>query len=125
MHAFLMIGCFLLAASEYLLGSAHMIPDERLSTNRVVVTNALSQSLDIDSPPVVMVELPKSVKKTKKAKKQKKNKFGVKKRPPPPADCINLWENCKPDHVCCDFCAFCQCRLFRTVCFCRMGNPRC
>lgn len=55
MHALLMIGCFLLAASEYLLGSAHMIPDERLSTNRVVVTNALSQSLDMGSPPVVMV----------------------------------------------------------------------
>lgn len=55
MHAFLMIGCFVLAATEYLLGSAHMIPDERLSTNRVVVSNALSQSLDMGSPPVVIV----------------------------------------------------------------------
>ncbi|KAM7401607.1 hypothetical protein PAMP_016909 [Pampus punctatissimus] len=125
MHAFLMISCFVLAV-EYFLVSAYMIPDERLSTNRVVVSNALSQNLDMASPPVVIVELPKSVKKNKKTKKQKKNKFGVKKHPPPPADCIPLWGSCKSaGNVCCDFCAFCQCRLFRTVCFCRMGNPRC
>lgn len=55
MHAFLLLGCFVLAATEYLLGSAHMIPDERLSTNRVVVANALSQSLAVDPPPVVIV----------------------------------------------------------------------
>ncbi|KAE8298823.1 Sodium- and chloride-dependent taurine transporter Solute carrier family 6 member 6 [Larimichthys crocea] len=54
MHAFLLLGCFVLAATEYLLGSAHMIPDERLSTNRVVVANALSQSLAVDPPPVVI-----------------------------------------------------------------------
>ncbi|XP_038551373.1 agouti signaling protein 1 [Micropterus salmoides] len=126
MHAFLLLGCFVLAATEYFLGSAHMIPDERLSTNRVVVSNALTQNLEIGSPPVVIVELPKSAKKNKKTKKQKKNKFSVKKRPPPPADCIPLWGSCKsPGNVCCDFCAFCQCRLFKTVCICRMGNPRC
>ncbi|XP_044065727.1 agouti signaling protein 1 [Siniperca chuatsi] len=126
MHAFLLLSCFVLAATEYFLGSAHMIPEEKLSTNRVVVSNALSQNLEMGSPPVVIVELPKSAKKNKKTKKQKKNKFSVKKRPPPPADCIPLWGSCKsPGNVCCDFCAFCQCRLFRTVCFCRMGNPRC
>lgn len=54
------------------------------------------------------------------------NKYGVKKRPPPPANCISLWGSCKSQGtVCCDYCAFCQCRLFRTVCYCRMGNPRC
>ncbi|XP_047440164.1 agouti signaling protein 1 [Mugil cephalus] len=126
MHASLLLGCFLLAATQYFLGSAHMIPDERLSANRVVVSNALSQNLEIGSPSVVIVELPKSVKKNKKTKKPKKNKFGVKKRPPPPAGCVALWGNCKsPGNVCCDYCAFCQCRLFKTVCYCRMGNPRC
>ncbi|XP_071329156.1 agouti signaling protein 1 [Trachinotus anak] len=125
MHAFLLLGCFVLATTEYFLSSAHMIPDEKHSTNRVVVSSVLSQSLEVGSPPVVIVELPKSAKKNKKAKKQKKNKFSVK-RPPPPADCIPLWGSCKsPGNVCCDFCAFCQCRLFRTVCYCRMGNPRC
>ncbi|KAM4588686.1 agouti signaling protein 1 [Odontesthes bonariensis] len=127
MHASLLFGCFLfVAVTRYFPGSAHMMPDEVLSTNKVVVSNALSQSIEIDSPPVVIVELTKSVKKKEKTKKQKKSKFSVKKRPPPPANCIPLWGSCKsPGNVCCDFCAFCQCRLFRTVCFCRMGNPRC
>uniref|UniRef100_I3J9M4 Agouti-signaling protein n=3 Tax=Oreochromis TaxID=8139 RepID=I3J9M4_ORENI len=126
MHISLLLSCFLLAATEYFLGYAHMIPDERLSTNRVAASNALAQNLEINSPPVVIVELPKSAKKSKKPKKQKKNKYGVKKRPPPPANCISLWGSCKsPGTVCCDYCAFCQCRLFRTVCYCRMGNPRC
>lgn len=54
MHALLLLGCVILAATEYFLGSAHMIPEERLSTNRVV-SNALSQSLEIGTPPVVIV----------------------------------------------------------------------
>ncbi|XP_068560588.1 agouti signaling protein 1 [Cebidichthys violaceus] len=126
MHASMLLGCFVLVTAEYFLASAHMIPDERLSTNRVVVSNTLSQSLYKGSPPVVIVELPKSGRKNKKTKKQKKNKYGVKKHPPPPANCVPLWGSCKSSgNVCCDFCGFCQCRLFRTVCFCRMGNPRC
>lgn len=52
MHAILLLGCFVLAVQEYFLGSAHMIPEERLSTNRVV---SLSQSLEIIPPPVVIV----------------------------------------------------------------------
>nr|XP_046240940.1 agouti signaling protein 1 [Scatophagus argus] len=126
MQAFLLLGCFVLTVTQYLLGSAHMIPDEGLSTNRVVVSSALSQNLELGTPPVVIVELPKSAKRNRKTKKQKKNKFGGKKRTPPPANCIPLGGSCKsPGNVCCDFCAFCQCRLFRTVCYCRMGNPRC
>ncbi|XP_041834663.1 agouti signaling protein 1 [Melanotaenia boesemani] len=126
MYASLLLCCFVFAATQYFLGWAHMIPDEGLSTNKVVVSNDLSQSLEIGSPPVVIVELTKSVKKKEKAKKQRKSKLDVKKRPPPPANCISLWGNCKsPGNVCCDFCAFCQCRLFRTVCYCRMGNPHC
>lgn len=55
MQAVLLLGCFVLAVTQYLLGSAHMIPDERLSTNRVVVSGALSQSLELAPPPVVIV----------------------------------------------------------------------
>lgn len=97
MQVSLLLSCFLLAASEPFLSSAHMIPDETLSTNRVTVSNALSQNLEVDSPAVVIVgtcdsaltnvcinllmmqilqsslsELPKSAKKSKKPKKQKK-----------------------------------------------------
>lgn len=126
MNVLLLLSCLVLTATEYFPGSAHMVPDSGVSTNQVVVSNALSQSLDARSPPVIIVELPKSVKKNKRTKKQKKNKFGVRKRPPPPPNCVPLGGSCKsPTNVCCDFCAFCQCRLFRTVCYCRMGNPRC
>ncbi|XP_034389141.1 agouti signaling protein 1 [Cyclopterus lumpus] len=124
MHAVMMLGCFVFATTEYFLASAHMVPDERLSTNRVDLSNFPSQNHYKGPPSVVIVELPKSG-KNKKTKKQKKIKFGVKKRPPPPAGCVPLRGSCKSHTVCCDFCAFCQCRLFRTVCFCRMGNPRC
>ncbi|KAA8593265.1 agouti-signaling protein [Etheostoma spectabile] len=125
MNGFLLLGCFVLSATKYFLTSAHMIPDDRLSTNRVMEYHTLSESFEIGPPPVVIVELPKSA-KNKTTKKQKKSKFSVKKHPPPPANCIPLRGSCKSSsNVCCDFCAFCQCRLFRTVCFCRMGNPRC
>ncbi|XP_029007917.1 agouti signaling protein 1 [Betta splendens] len=120
MNALLLLGCFLLA-----VGSAHMIPEDRLATNRVTVPSAVCHSAGAGPPPVLIEEIHKSEKKSKKAKKTKKNKF-VKKRPPPPPNCVALGGNCKsPGRVCCDFCAFCQCRLFRTVCFCRMGNPGC
>ncbi|KAM9814131.1 agouti signaling protein 1 [Neosynchiropus ocellatus] len=124
MHAVLLLGCLVLAERGLFVGSAHMIPDERLATNRVVASGALSQSLDTHQPAVLIVELPKPEKK--KRKKQKKNKSGSNKRPLPPADCVPLWGSCRSaSNVCCDYCAFCHCRLFRTVCYCRMGNPRC
>uniref|UniRef100_A0A8C6TCL6 Agouti-signaling protein n=1 Tax=Neogobius melanostomus TaxID=47308 RepID=A0A8C6TCL6_9GOBI len=123
MNVFLVLSCLVLVAMEHFPGTAHMVLDNTLSTNHVVVSNALSQSLDARAPPVVIVELPK-VKKNKRTKKQKKNK--IRRRPPPPANCVALGSSCKSSSaVCCDFCAFCQCRLFRTVCYCRMGNPRC
>ncbi|XP_076012979.1 agouti signaling protein 1 [Genypterus blacodes] len=107
MHAILLLGCLVLGKTDYLLSSAHMIHDDTLSTNRLAETAGLSQSLHGNSTPFV-------------------NKFSVKKRPPPPANCIPLWGDCKfPANVCCDYCAFCQCRLFKTVCYCRMGNPQC
>lgn len=55
MQAVLLLGCFVLVATEFFRCSGHMIPDDRLSTNRVVLSNALSQSVDAGSPPVVIV----------------------------------------------------------------------
>uniref|UniRef100_A0A3Q2PSZ1 Agouti domain-containing protein n=1 Tax=Fundulus heteroclitus TaxID=8078 RepID=A0A3Q2PSZ1_FUNHE len=110
MHAFLLLGCFVLAVTQYYLGSAHMIPDDRLSTNRVVASNALSQSLQIDPPPVVIVGK-YELQCLHLHFQNNLSQSGI---------YINLQTN-----VCCDVCAFCQCRLFKTVCFCRMGNPRC
>ncbi|XP_037535684.1 agouti signaling protein 1 [Nematolebias whitei] len=126
MHASLLLSCLVFAAVHFYIGFAHMIVDDRLSTKKTFASIAVSQSLQIDTPPVVIVELAKSAQKKEKPKKQKKSKIAVRKRPPPPANCTPLWGSCKaPGNVCCDFCAFCQCRLFKTVCFCRMGNPSC
>ncbi|XP_054641891.1 agouti signaling protein 1 [Dunckerocampus dactyliophorus] len=125
MHTFLLLGCVVFATSKYFLGSALMMTDDRLSTNMLTVSNGLTQSSGVSSqPPVVIVELAKPGKK-KKTKKVKKNKIS-RRRPPPPAGCVPLLGSCKTaGNVCCNFCAFCHCRIFRTVCYCRMGNPRC
>ncbi|KAK7915500.1 hypothetical protein WMY93_011261 [Mugilogobius chulae] len=128
MNVFLLLSCALLAATEYFPSSAHMVHmvlDSSLSTNQVVVSPEPGWARSACGP--IAPQLPK-VKKNKRTKKQKKNKYGVRKRPPPPppANCVPAGSSCKSaNSVCCDLCAFCQCRLFRTVCFCRMGNPRC
>ena len=47
-------------------------------------------------------------------------------RPPPPTPCVATRDSCKPPApACCDPCAFCQCRFFRSVCSCRVLNPTC
>ncbi|KAM3833921.1 uncharacterized protein ACN63O_024165 [Diretmus argenteus] len=110
MHVCLLLGSLTLSATGYFLVSAHMIPhdDITLSTN-TTVNRSLSPGLYVDSPPIVINKFPEK-----------------KKRPPPPPNCVALWGSCKsPDNICCEHCAFCQCRLFKTVCYCRMGNPRC
>lgn len=55
MNAFLLLGYFVIAVTEYLQGSAHMIPEESLYTNRVIASGALTQSLEVVPPPVVIV----------------------------------------------------------------------
>ncbi|KAF3856840.1 hypothetical protein F7725_017563 [Dissostichus mawsoni] len=87
MHALLLLSCLVLAATDHFLASAHMIPDESLATNRVVLSNALSQSLDI--APLLLLLIAKNSEENMKTKKQKKRK---KKHPPPPANCVPLGE---------------------------------
>ncbi|XP_028302186.1 agouti-signaling protein [Gouania willdenowi] len=125
MYAFLLLSCFIFAASEFFFcGSTHMIVDDRLSNQNAIAS--YSKNLEMSSPPVAIVELPKASVKKKKTKKHKKNKYGGNKRPFRPANCVSLWGSCKaPGKTCCDPCAFCKCRLFKTVCFCRLGNPQC
>ncbi|XP_066522305.1 agouti signaling protein 1 [Hoplias malabaricus] len=99
----------------------HLLMEELNLTTSTFINQTLS-------PSVLIVELSNTSKKMKTSeKKPKKNSVSVQvRRPPPPPDCIPLWGNCKnPNNVCCEPCAFCHCRLFRTVCYCRMGYPRC
>ncbi|XP_028935437.1 agouti-signaling protein [Ornithorhynchus anatinus] len=96
------------------------------------------------SPPVSIVAMTKGYKKisrkeaekavaTAKKKNKKKNPSPTKKalpkkapRPSPPANCVATGARCRPPSgPCCDPCAFCHCRLFQTICFCRVLNPHC
>ncbi|XP_061687577.1 agouti signaling protein 1 [Syngnathoides biaculeatus] len=121
MQAWVLLASIALTAWHVSLAGAHMMPDDRLSGDKAAVSNAVPSNPEPYAP-VVIVELPKPAKK----KKAKKNKRGGKRRPPPAPGCVPLWGSCKSSgKVCCDFCAFCHCRIFRTVCYCRMGNPRC
>ncbi|XP_038871424.1 agouti signaling protein 1 [Salvelinus namaycush] len=123
MNSLCLLSC--LSSTWFLIVYSHMILEEKLYTNTSSSSGLQHGSLS-DAPPIVIVELPKTAKK-KKNKKPRKNKFSVKnKHPPPPPNCVPLWGSCKtPNNVCCEYCAFCHCRLFKTVCYCRMGNSRC
>ncbi|KAJ8259222.1 hypothetical protein COCON_G00182340 [Conger conger] len=126
MTAKCLLCCLALISASFLVAYAHILIEEKSTTNESSSREVKAYS---EPPPILIVELPKSVRRNKKdaEKKQRKNKFGGRsKRPPPPANCVPLWGSCKsPNTACCEHCAFCQCRLFKTVCYCRMGNPRC
>ncbi|XP_063071752.1 agouti signaling protein 1 [Engraulis encrasicolus] len=129
LHAFWLL--LLLSCASCLLVCAHILLEERGRHPNGSPADALQEHAHTHShsPPVLIVELPKSSKKnkTKTEKRPKKNKYSVKKkRPTPPANCVPLWGSCKtPNAVCCDYCAHCHCRIFKTVCYCRMGYPGC
>ncbi|XP_066558205.1 agouti signaling protein 1 [Amia ocellicauda] len=123
--------CLLLSLTSVLMVYTHMVIEEQVTMNLSSAPSVPGMK-QIDVPSIIIVELPKTVKKNNiktTDRKQRKNKFidaPRKPRPSPPANCVPLWGSCKvPGAVCCQPCAFCQCRLFKTVCYCRMGNPRC
>lgn len=44
----------------------------------------------------------------------------------PPVPCVATRYSCKPSApACCDPCASCECRFFRTICSCRVFNLYC
>ncbi|XP_061731029.1 agouti signaling protein 1 isoform X9 [Nerophis ophidion] len=84
MHAFLLLGCVVFATSDYIFGSAHMMIDDRLSTNKVTMFNSLSRNINPGlQPPVVIVELakPGRRKRTKKVKKAGNGSLKIKRVP--------------------------------------------
>ncbi|XP_017563876.1 agouti signaling protein 1 [Pygocentrus nattereri] len=125
MNSRLLLCCLVFCSACWETVRPHMLMEELNSSNLTTTTRVQNQT---HSPSVLIVELSKSSKKTKKSeeKPQKTKLAGQVKRPPPPPNCTPLWGSCKsPNSVCCEHCAFCSCRLLRTVCYCRMGYPRC
>ncbi|XP_064420512.1 agouti signaling protein 1 isoform X1 [Latimeria chalumnae] len=115
----------LLSFTSFLFACSHMI---ETGTNTVSSLSSQQPEKLPDLPPVLIVELRKSRWPSRKGtqKQQRPNNQLVKKRPPPPPNCIPTWANCKVSSPqCCDYCAFCHCRIFKTVCYCRPGNSKC
>uniref|UniRef100_A0A452I3R5 Agouti-signaling protein n=1 Tax=Gopherus agassizii TaxID=38772 RepID=A0A452I3R5_9SAUR len=113
--------CSILLSTAY----SHMIFEENRDTN-LATSNKMKLP---DLPSISIVELTKTSRKVSRKEAEKKKESKVKShrpRPTLPANCVATWKNCKPPSPpCCDVCTFCHCRLFQTVCYCRVGNPNC
>nr|XP_060628312.1 agouti-signaling protein isoform X1 [Anolis sagrei ordinatus] len=122
-----LVCCILLAASN-----SYMIFEEKQNTDNSAVHNNKIKFPDL--PHISIVDLTKTslklsrkeAEKKKSVKKKVPQKKPPQPRPSPPPNCVPTWASCKSSsRPCCDFCAYCYCRLFQTVCYCRMGNPNC
>nr|XP_055069910.1 agouti signaling protein 1 [Misgurnus anguillicaudatus]XP_055069911.1 agouti signaling protein 1 [Misgurnus anguillicaudatus] len=125
MNPSLLLCCLVLCLACCVNVHTHMVMENQHISSQTTIS--VYQTNQTDTPPVLIVGLSTPKKNKKSEKKPKKNKYSTRvKKPPPPANCVQLWESCKgPSAVCCDPCAFCYCRLFKTVCYCRMGYPKC
>ncbi|XP_048353940.1 agouti-signaling protein isoform X2 [Sphaerodactylus townsendi] len=124
---FVILFCCMFLTAIY----SHMIFEEKQNTDNAVKNSKMRLP---DLPPISIVDLTKTSKKISRKEAEKKKSMQRKKqqkkhprlRPSPAPNCVATWASCKPpSRPCCDFCAFCHCRLFQTVCYCRMGNPNC
>ncbi|XP_057637888.1 agouti-signaling protein [Chionomys nivalis] len=110
---------------------SHLGPEETLSNDWSLRSNSSVNSLDFSSVSIVALNKKSKRISRKEAEKQKrlsKMNASLKKeaRPPPPTPCVATRDSCKPSApACCDPCASCQCRFFRSACTCRVLNPYC
>ncbi|KAJ6661074.1 hypothetical protein lerEdw1_016875 [Lerista edwardsae] len=123
---------FLFCCTLIIASDSHVIFEEKQNMDITAVHNHKMKLPDL--PPISIVDLTKTslklsrkeAEKKKYKKKKSKQEKPPRSRPSPPPNCAATWASCKlPSRPCCDFCAFCHCRFFRTVCYCRMGNPNC
>ncbi|PKK18175.1 agouti signaling protein [Columba livia] len=107
----------LLCYSVLRAADSHMVIDEKTECN-------LSRSNKMNLPDLPPISI---VAENKKASKKKAEpKTPPKPRPTPAADCVPNFKTCKPHlNSCCNYCALCKCRIFRTVCQCLTLNPKC
>ncbi|XP_019395270.1 PREDICTED: agouti-signaling protein isoform X1 [Crocodylus porosus] len=117
---------FLLYCILLTITYSHMVIEENTEQS---LANSNKMNLP-DLPPISIVELTKASRKISRKEAEKKisskKKTAPKRSPetrPTPANCVATSKSCKPySNPCCDFCAFCHCRIFQTVCYCRRLN---
>ncbi|XP_006922112.3 agouti-signaling protein [Pteropus alecto] len=112
----------LLVCLCFLTAYSHLAPEEKPRNDRSLGNNSSMKLLD--SPSVSIVALNKKSKtisrkeaEKKRSSKRKPSMKVERHRPPLPAPCVAIRNSCKsPAPACCDPCAFCSCRFFRSVC---------
>ncbi|KAM7327043.1 hypothetical protein ACRRTK_013410 [Alexandromys fortis] len=132
---------------------SHLGPEETLSDDRSLRSNSSVNSLDFSSVSIVALnKKSKRISRKEAEKRKRSSKVGLgvltvewetckptlstkremnaslkkEARPPPPTPCVATRDSCKPPApACCDPCASCQCRFFRSACTCRVLNPYC
>ncbi|CAN2391471.1 Involved in the regulation of melanogenesis. The binding of ASP to MC1R precludes alpha-MSH initiated signaling and thus blocks production of cAMP [Pristimantis euphronides] len=122
------IPIFLLLAWLTVLVHSHILFEEKPERPNSGSVARFSELL----PPISIVDLTKTSRRVSRVDAEK-NKLAKRKplpkkkvHPPPPANCVPLQSSCKPPvPPCCEPCAICHCHLFQTVCYYKMGNPKC
>ncbi|XP_045837486.1 agouti-signaling protein [Meles meles] len=122
----------LLVSLCFLTPYSHLAPEEKPRDDRSLRNNSSMKILDF--PSVSIVALNKKSKRISRKEEEKKKsskrnssmKTVARPRPPPPTPCVATRASCKsPAPACCDPCASCQCRFFRSTCSCRVLRPVC
>ncbi|XP_045384744.1 agouti-signaling protein isoform X2 [Lemur catta] len=111
---------------------SHPPPEEKPKDDSSLRSNSSMNLLDFSSVSIVALnkKFKKISRKEAEKKKSSKKEASVKKvaqpKPPPPTPCVATRFSCKPPApACCDPCAYCHCRFFRSACSCRVLNPYC
>ncbi|KAM6163932.1 agouti-signaling protein [Rhynchocyon petersi] len=111
---------------------SHLALEEKLRDDQTLRSNCSMNLLDFPSVSIVALNKKskrisrKEAEKMKRSSKKKASMNVARPRPPPPIGCVATRDSCKPPaHSCCDPCASCQCRFFRSACTCRVLNSNC
>ncbi|XP_032206821.1 agouti-signaling protein isoform X6 [Mustela erminea] len=122
----------LLVSMCFLTPSSHLAPEEKPRDDRSLRDNSSVKILDFPSVSIVALNKKskrisrKDAEKKKSSKRNSSMKTVARPRPPPPTPCVATRASCKsPAPACCDPCASCQCRFFRSACSCRVLRPVC
>ncbi|XP_073736636.1 agouti-signaling protein isoform X1 [Callorhinus ursinus] len=132
MNIFRLLLATLLVSLCFLTAYSHLAPEEKPRDDRSLRSNSSVNLLDFPSVSIVALNKKskkisrKEVEKKRSSKKKASMKNVAETRPPPPTPCVATRDSCKaPAPACCDPCASCQCRFFRSVCSCRVLRPLC
>ncbi|EFB21623.1 hypothetical protein PANDA_004511, partial [Ailuropoda melanoleuca] len=137
MNIFRLLLTTLLVSLCFLTAYSHLAPEEKPRDDKSLRSNSSVNLLGF--PSVSIVALNKKSKKISRKEAEKKRsskprlprrkpsmKNVARPRPPPPTPCVATRDSCKPPApACCDPCASCQCRFFRSACSCRVLRPVC